>query len=230
MDATYTDINRKGDLPAWRVIANDLRTHDTIKSLVEIPATAVDTGEFRNVPYISFRANHDIELNIYGNPEDPAGFEIGIYGSRSGNNKLRQEIRAFLAGFLSTRDEVATLYSLNLNEGLGHAGDLTIEITPKNGLDAYGAWWISLYSKKRLAAARVSDSTYAKLTRPMSEVVDKHGNVLPSSLPPKKEMSLMDQVNDLQNSAKLLLRGFYRDKEGNFRVILEPKPAKESSQ
>lgn len=223
MDAMYTDITHKGSLPAWRVIANDLRTHDSIKSLVQIPATAVDKGEFKNVPYMSFRANRDVELNIYGNPENPAGFEMGIYGGKADNDKLRQDIRAFLAGFLTTRQEVAMLYSLNLNEGIGTTGDLTIEITPKNGLDAYGAWWISLYNKKSLAKARLSDAAYAKVTRPSDEVVDKHGNVLAADWP-TKEMTLTDQVKELQTSAKMLLRGFYRDKNGNFRMILEPKP------
>ncbi len=92
--ALFTGVNRKGDLPAWRVIANDLRTHDEIKSLVEIPPTLVDNGVFKNVPYMSFRANRDIELDIYGDPEDPAGFEIGIFGPRSGDDKLRKVIRA----------------------------------------------------------------------------------------------------------------------------------------
>lgn len=223
LKAMYTDITRKGSLPAWRVIANDLRTHDAIKSLVQIPATAIDKGEFKNVPYMSFRANRDVELNIYGDPENPAGFEMGIYGGKASNDKLRQDIRAFLAGFLETRDEIAMLYSLNLNEGIGTAGDLTIEITPKNGLDAYGAWWISLYNKKSLARDRLSDAAYAKITRPMNEVVDKHGNVLAADLP-SKQMTLSDQVKELQTSAKMLLHGFYRDKDGNFRMILEPKP------
>ena len=36
-DVLYTGMNRKGQLPSWRVIANDLRTHDAVKSLVESP-------------------------------------------------------------------------------------------------------------------------------------------------------------------------------------------------
>ncbi|MGA9576788.1 MAG: hypothetical protein WBV90_04140, partial [Terrimicrobiaceae bacterium] len=46
-EAAYTDMNRKGKLPSWRVIANDLRTNDAIKSLVEIPATVIDVGDFK---------------------------------------------------------------------------------------------------------------------------------------------------------------------------------------
>ncbi|MDD5199332.1 MAG: hypothetical protein PHC88_05965 [Terrimicrobiaceae bacterium] len=220
----FTGVNRKGDLPAWRVIANDLRTHDSIKSLVEIPATAIDVGDFKNVPYLSFRANRDVELDIYGDPENPAGFEIGIYGSKSGNSRLRHDIRAFLAGFLASREEVAALYSLGLEKGIKTVGDLTIEVTPSNAPDAYGAWWISLYNRKTLAKVRLSDAAYAKLTRPMQEVVDKHGRVIANGWT-HKEMEMSEKIHDVGASAKVLLRGFYRDKNGDFRLITEPAPA-----
>ncbi len=221
--AMFTGVNRKGDLPAWRVIANDLRTHDEIKSLVEIPPTAVDNGVFKNVPYMSFRANRDIELDIYGDPEDPAGFEIGIFGARSGDDKLRKVIRAFLAGFLSTRDELATLYSLSFNGGLQTAGNVTIEITPKTAPDAYGAWWISFYNQKSLAKVRLSDAAYARVTRPVNEVVDKHGLVLASVLM-SKELSLSEKMQFVGDNARALLRGFYRDKNGDLRLFTEATP------
>jgi hypothetical protein len=222
--AMFTGVNRKGDLPAWRVIANDLRTHDEIKSLVEIPATLIDTGELKNVPYMSFRANDDIELNIYGDPNNPAGFEIGIYGARSGNAKLRQEIRGFLAGFLSTRDEIAALYSLSLNGGIKTVGNLTVEITPRTAPDAYGAWWISLYDKKALAAQKLDSAEYARLTRPMNQVVDKKGRVIAGDWT-HDEMGLSKRLRETGRSAQVMLRGFFRDKNGDFRLITAPAKA-----
>jgi len=222
--AMYTGVTRRGDLPAWRVIANDLRTHDEIKSLVEIPATAVDSGVFKNVPYMSFRANHDIELDIYGDPEDPAGFEMGIFGARAGDDKLRKVIRGFIAGFLSTREEIAALYSLSFKGGLKTAGNVTIEITPKNAPDAYGAWWISLYNVKALNKARVSNTAYLKITRPVKEVLDDHGRVLASVLL-SKQLTLTEKVQFVGDTARALLQGFYRDKNGNFRLVAqEPQP------
>lgn len=222
--AMFTGISRKGGLPPWRVIANDLRTHDEIKSLVEIPLTAVDTGEFKNVPYMSFRANNDIELDIYGDPEDPAGFEIGIFGARSGSDKLRKVIRAFLAGFLATRDEIGALYSLSLNGGIRTVGDLTIEITPKTAPDAYGAWWISLYNRKALAKVRLTDAAYAKITRPQSQVVDKNGRVL-AGVPLNNQVTLSEKMHAVEDSAKMMFRGFYRDKNGDFRFYTQTAPA-----
>ena len=74
-DSIFTGMFAKGQLPPWRVISSDLRSNDAVRSLVEIPATIMNAGEFKNVPYKSFRVNHDIELNIYGDPEDPPALE-----------------------------------------------------------------------------------------------------------------------------------------------------------
>ena len=57
---------------------------------------------------------------------------------------MRKVLRGYLAGFLTTRDEIKALYSLNLDKGIAEASDLTLEITPKDAPDAYGAWWVSL--------------------------------------------------------------------------------------
>lgn len=219
-DVLFTDIQRKGDLPAWRVVANDLRTHDEIKSLVEIPATAIDHGEFKNVPYKSFRVNNDLELNIYGDPNDPSGLELGIYGLRSGNKKLRKVLRAYLAGFLTTREEIAALYSLDLNGGKRQVGPLTIEITPKTAPDAYGAWWISLYHLGELNALRLSPEEYARLTRPVDEVINRRGRLI-GNIWAKNDIKKSRRLGNEEEHARVILRGFYRDKHGIFRLLTE---------
>ena len=227
LDATnegteFTEIFKKGELPAWRVIANDLRTNDAIKSFEEIPATAVDNGVFKNVPYMSFRVNGNVEFNIYGNPEDPAGIEFGIYGGQSGDRRLRRVLRSYLAGYLNTRDEIATLYALSFEGGIKQSGNLVFEVTPKNAPDAYDAWWISLYNKKDLDAARVSDKAYAKMTVPASEVIDKRGRVINSAWDDAK-FTITDTVDALKVSARNATQGFYRDKDGHFRLGRPPE-------
>lgn len=211
----FTDIHRKGDLPSWRVIANDLRTRDRIKSLVEIPATTIDNGEFKNVPYMSFRANEDIELNIYGDPNDPAGIELGIYGAHAGNTRLRKVLRSYLAGFLTTRKEIEALYAIDLNGGIHEAGDITIEITPKSAPDAYGAWWISLYNRKDLDSVRMDTADYERLTRPHADVVGRNGKIIASGWT-KKDLQLSERMNENSN---VIARGFYRDANGDFRIL-----------
>ncbi|MFZ4775435.1 MAG: hypothetical protein ACOYM3_08745 [Terrimicrobiaceae bacterium] len=218
----FTDITRRGDLPSWRVIANDLRMHDEIKSVVEIPATAIDIGEFRNVPYKSFRVNGDIEMNIYGDPNDPAGVELGIYGRRANNRELQHVLRAYLAGFLTNRAELAALYGIDFKGGLKKAGDLTFEITPPSAPDAYGAWWISLYSLKDLDSVRLSEAKYATLTKPVNEVIDRQGRVIASGWT-EKDLVQSERLEKAGEGAKVLLRGFYRDANGNFQ-LLQAKP------
>lgn len=215
-----TDIERKGDLPPWRTIVNDLRHSDKVRSFEEIPATVVDTGDFKNVPYISFRVNGDVELNIYGNPEDPAGVELGIYGAKQGNAKMRRIIREFLASYLNTRDEIEAVYQLNENGGLRNVGDTTVEYTPAKAPDAYGAWWLSIYNRKHLADARLTDADYTKLTRPVDSVVNKDGQVRDTAwtdADAAQSLRLRHSAHD--GEERLFVRGFYRDKNGDFRVM-----------
>jgi hypothetical protein len=215
----FTDPGRKGDLPSWRAIVNDLRTMDEVKSLEQIPATVIDNGEFKNVPYVSFRLNKGVELNIYGDPNDPAGLELGIYGSRSGDRKLRKTLRAFLAGYLASRAEIAALYAVDLDEGLITIGDMVIEVTPKDAPDAYGAWWISLYYPKELAAVRLSDAAYTRLTIPAAEILRKDGSVADDAWDREDARHSTRLMQDGEDE-RLFVRGFYRDKSGQFRLLV----------
>jgi hypothetical protein len=217
----YTGMNRKGQLPSWRVIANDLRTHDAVKSLVEIPATVIDVADFKNVPYKSFRVNEDVELNIYGDPENPAGVELGIYGPRSADKKLRKLLRAYLAGFLTTREEISALYSLGLSKGKTQVGNIVLEITPANAFDAFGAWWVSLYNPKELNKVRLSDAEYKRLVRPVNEIIDKKGRVISGGWS-RKDAERSRKIRAEGSSARVILKGFYRDSDGIFRLITEP--------
>lgn len=216
----FTDVHEHGMLPPWRVIANDLRTHDTIRSLVEIPAVAVDVGEFRFVPYKSFRVNQNIELNIYGDPERPAGLEIGIFGSRQNDDELRRALRAYLAGYLTSRKEIKALYSVPLDGGVAPAGELTVSITPKDAPDAFGAWWIAVYNPQRIEEIRLTPSEYARLTKPADEVIDRRGRVLDREWA-GGDLAKSERVDDVEGD-RVIRRGFYRDKDGVFRLIGTP--------
>lgn len=212
----FTNMLRKGELPPWRVIVNDLRTHDNIKTLVEIPAVKVDVGVFRNVPYKSFRINDHLEFNIYGDPENPAGIEMGIFGRRAGDKRLQMMLRAYLAGFLTTRAEIAALYSIGLDEGIAKAGHFVAEITPTTAEDAFGAWWISIYNEKRMEAVRLSDKAYAAMTLPADEVLERDGRVKSREWT-KADLGLASRMDD--DSDEVIQRGFYRDENGVFRIF-----------
>lgn len=214
----FTKANTPGDLPAWRVMVNDLRNNDAIKSLEQIPATQIDNGYLKNIPYLSFRINELVEMNIYGDPDDPAAVEFGVYGRLASNDKIRRVLRSFLAGFLSSRKEVSAIYAIPFSGGQECLEDFCIKITPESAADAYGGWWISLYNPKKLASARLDDAAYAKLTRPFGSIVDKAGRVKRDSWT-IEDLQLARRVHQGGGNAAALVRGFFRDAQGQFRIL-----------
>jgi hypothetical protein len=220
-DSLYTRVPARGELPSWRVIANDLRTNDAIRSMVEIPATRIERGVLRNVPYKSFRVNEDLELNVYGNPEKPAALEMGIYGVRRNAMHLRRSIRAYLAGFLTSREEISKLYRLDLRGGETQCERMTVKISPPDGEDSYGAWWILVYNPKQLAAARVSDQAYARVTRPFEEVVNRRGRIQ-DRLWMDLQASVIESAHDVGRSTRDIFRGFRRTEDGKFQILGVP--------
>lgn len=216
-EIVFAEVTAKGKLPAWRSMVLDMREHDSIKSFQQIPATTIDNGYLKNIPYLSFRVNTQSEFNVYGNPDDPVALEFGMYGKRRNSTKYRQIIREFLAGHLNSREEIAALYSISLNGGRKQVGNLVFEITPPKNADAYGGWWIAVYDAKRLDGARIGDKQYAAVTKPFEEVNNPDGTL--------KQRNLEAQENWLSASVEKLtgmipkVRGFYRDKQGVFRFI-----------
>jgi hypothetical protein len=214
----FTEVEKKGDLPSWRVMVNDIRNNDSIKSLRQIPATLIDNGYLKNVPYLSFRINDYIEMNVYGNADDPAAIEFGLYGKLSFSEKLRRTLRSFMAGFLSSREEVAAIYSIPFSGGEKSAGDFRIRITPASAPDAYRAWWICLYNPERLKSARVGDEAYAKATMPPEQIVGSSGKVK-SGVWNEEFLTHSLRSRKGGDSASLFVPGFFRESGGWLRVL-----------
>jgi hypothetical protein len=214
----FTKANTPGDLPAWRVMVNDLRNNDAIKSLEQIPATHIDNGYLKNIPYLSFRINELVEMNIYGDPDDPAAVEFGVYGRLASHDKTRRVLRSFLAGFLSSRKEVQAIYAIPFTGGQECLEDFCIKITPASAPDAYGGWWISLYNPKKLEGTRLDDAAYAKLTRPFGRIVDSSGRVKRDTWS-IEDLNLTRRSLGVANQATALVRGFFRDAQGQFRPL-----------
>lgn len=222
----FVEAEKKGDLPSWRVMVNDIRNNDVIKSLTQIPATHIDNGYLKNVPYLSFRINDYIEMNIYGNPDDPAAIEFGMYGKLASSDKMRRVLRSFMAGFLSSRKEVGAIYSIPFTGGEKSAGDFRIRITPASAPDAYGGWWICLYNPKTLAAARVGDAAYAKATTAFGKVVDASGKVR-KGVATGEYLRQSPRAHNGGDSASHFIPGFLREPGGWLRLFVpggEKKP------
>ena len=56
----------------------------------------------------------------------------------------------------------------------------------------------------------------------MNEVIDKRGRVISGGWS-ENDARRSKKINQMGDSAKVLLRGFYRDDQGVFRLITEPE-------
>ncbi len=218
--AYFAEIVNPGTLPPWRMVVQDLRTDDNIKTFREVPATAIDIGYLKNIPYISFRINKRVEMNVYGNPENPVCLEFGIYERKPEEiTKFKKIIRAYLAGILSSRAEVGALYALPETGGDIRVGRVALKVLPPTAPDAYRGWWLSVYRPDALASARVSDAAYAKVTIPFNRVDLKTGDLRAAVL--RKNGGMLEEPLLNLKVLNILMpgvNGFYRDKMG----ILQP--------
>jgi hypothetical protein len=124
--------------------------------LKDAPSEVITTGVFRYVMYVSYVGTQG-ELNIYygKDPQHPAGVEIGIY---AGKNATKEEIRDLMAGLLQQAADRELVHGLSLEQDLQERAGLTFEVTPPTADDGFGGWWISIYDKQALDAARHSPS------------------------------------------------------------------------
>lgn len=221
----FAEIVDPNKLPPWRMIVQDLRSDDSIKSFRQIPATTIDNGYLRNIPYLSFRINKRVEMNVYGNPEDPVCLEFGVYERGEKITRFKKIIRAYLAGILQSRAEIAALYGLDEKGGKTKVGKFIFEITPPTAPDAYGGWWLSIYDESRLDRFRVSDEEYRRKTLPF-DVVNHSSGALRHDRLGTFDHFLSDTMHAWQGMIPNL-RGFYRNGVGELKldtVSLVKKP------
>lgn len=167
----FPAILAQGQFPSWRVIAHDLQAEDWVRTFEPIRPTLIKEGIFRNVPYRSFLVNKEYELNIYGNPNSPAAIEMGIYGMHNRNKKAQRRCKQFLASYLTEISQFRAMREIDPKGDKIKAGGLTLVVTPPMAIDAFGAWWISIYNEKEVEKARLSDAQMARLNYNETHVV-----------------------------------------------------------
>jgi hypothetical protein len=213
----FSDLTNRDKAPPWRMMVQDMRCNDAVKSFIQIPATRISGGYLKNVPYLSFHINESGEMNIYGNPKDPACVELGIYARGERLKRFQEIARQFFAGYIGSRSDLATLYHLNLSGDEQRAGKFIYKVQPSSDPQSYGAWWLSIYDPVRLKRDRVSDALYNKMTLPSDKIREKDG---------KLQRMWEEQYRQLLNYTMTHLlgkspnfHGFYRDSQNRLQLL-----------
>jgi hypothetical protein len=151
-------------LPDFRSVAVQLAAQNWATGMQQIPATVIDNGVLRNVPYKSLRAGGDYEINVYGDPDAPACFEIGVAHGLMNSAEARKNCLDFVCSMLSRSADVAAVRALNPLQDKVVRDGLTLEITPPNAPDAYHGWWVSVYNQAALDSVRASEKELESIT------------------------------------------------------------------
>ena len=216
-DIYLSQVTGNGKLPSWNAIIHDFRDHDAVWRLQIIPSAAITSGDFRNIPYLSFNVNKFGRLNILGDPSDPVGIQFAIFGKKGRSSKYHQIVREFLAGHLNNRREIAALYSLSPHGDKKIAGDLAFQVTPPSSPDAHGAWALTIYDPARLERSRVDKRRYAAMTRPFDEI-NRADGTMRSGSGERLDQWLVSAIMDMPSQVPKI-RGFQRDESGVFQIL-----------
>jgi hypothetical protein len=151
-------------LPDFKKAVLFLSKQSWATNLTPIPATVIDKGVLRNVPYSSFHCGEDYEINVYGEPDHPAGLEIGVYRKLLDDQNAKMSCLKFIGDLLSESADKDMVWNLSQKTDYKNRNDLTFEVTPPTDMDSYGGWWISVYSEADLSRARATDDELKKIS------------------------------------------------------------------
>jgi len=136
--------------------------------VVQLPATVASDGIFGYVPRTSYRIGEDRKFNVYGDPNDPACIEIGLYRSLL-NSEVEMRQSLILLHQLVPGIDIS---NIRRSGGKMLSSGLVAEIKPPSAPEALGGWWVSIYSLGRLHEANGSHDTVNIVAVPKYIAVD----------------------------------------------------------
>ncbi len=175
-------------LPPWNAILNDLRTNENVRHLRLVSTDRDPAGTFAGVPCVVFTMNDAVELRVYGSLENPSGIQLGLRGGKATERAERIRLRAFFAGFLTEREQIAALYGLDMDGGEKAAGNLRISFGRQRADAGRARWWLSAWNPAtlRIAADRGAVKNNAiVLGLDHGFERDREGNLRPTSGGPR---------------------------------------------
>jgi hypothetical protein len=159
-------------LAKWDFCLEKFLARPWAAELRQIPATVVDKGVLKHVPYMSHKSGN-YEFNLYGDPDRPACLEIGVSKDLLKSEPAKRNCLDLLAALLTDPKDAALLPALKLAQDKQERGGLVFEVTPETAEDAYGAWWVSVYDPKALDAARATEEELKDITMAEEDLEDE---------------------------------------------------------
>ncbi|MCX6915137.1 MAG: hypothetical protein NT167_19175 [Verrucomicrobia bacterium] len=167
------ELHNTNRLASFKTVVLILARQAWASDLRPIPATVIDKGMLRSVPYQCFRCGDDYEVNIYGDLDHPAGIEAGVYRKLVGDESAKSNCVNFVAGLLGEPADREIVCRLGMEKDLKNREGVTFEITPPSAEDAYMGWWVSVYSERGLNLARASDEELKNISVAKAEVAKR---------------------------------------------------------
>ena len=167
--ATAPHVSNNGQIiPDWAQIVTSLADSGFAPVIQQVPATVIGYGNFKNIPYISFRCAYGgYEINIFGDLKEPAAIQIGALGYLQGNAEAKSNCVNFVCSVLASADARKMVRALKWDQkDIATKNGLTFETLLPGEMGSYGGWWISVYNQNGLANAQASDAELADLALP----------------------------------------------------------------
>lgn len=135
----------------------------------QVPALVVEEGPLKNVPYMSFRSGN-YEFNLYGDPDAPAGIELGVYNDLLKSEAAKKQCLETIAELLGDAKDADLTRNLGLTVVKKQQNGFVFEITPETAPDAFGGWWVSVYDSALIEKARASQEELDRITATREEM------------------------------------------------------------
>jgi hypothetical protein len=118
---------------------------------------------------MSFRSGN-YEFNLYGDPDAPAGIELGVYKDLLQSDAAKRQCIDTIAALLINPKDAEFAKGLGFAEGKKEREGVVFEITPETAPDAYGGWWVSVYDVAMIEKARASQEELDRITATREEM------------------------------------------------------------
>ncbi len=156
-------------LPRWDRCVEVLAPREWEGRPRQVPALVIETGAFRNVPYLSFRAGN-YEFNLYGDPDQPAAVELGVYKELLKSDAAKKRCVDAIADLMGDPKDAEVLRGLGFVQGKREREGFVFEITPETAEDAFGGWWVSAYDPAALDKARATQEELDRISATREEM------------------------------------------------------------